>query len=247
LAGAGAGSVTRLDDPALVAEEYADESRLRRRASAYTGQSTTVDARLPAVAAVVAAAPKRVLEVGCGWGELAQWIARETDAEVVATDLSPRMVDLARERGVDARRADVQKLPFADGEFDVVVAAWMLYHVPDLDRGLSELARVLRPGGRLVALTNSRFHLIELRELVGSGPSTLSFARETGEELLSPHFAHIGREDIDGTLEFADRAEVEEYVRASISMSPFVGNLPDVVDEPFVARRANSIFVAEKA
>ena len=239
--------MTRLDDPALVAEEYADEGRLRRRASAYTGESTAVDARIPIVAAVAAAEPRRVLEVGCGWGELAAWLARDTGAEVVATDLSPRMVELARERGVDARLADVQELPFADGEFDVAVAAWMLYHVPNLDRAFAELARVLRPGGRLVAVTNSRYHLMELRDLVGSGPSTLSFARETGEELLAPHFARIHREDIDGWLEFADRAEVEDYVRASISMSPFVGNLPQVVEEPFVARRANSIFVAEKA
>jgi SAM-dependent methyltransferase len=121
----------------------------------------------------------------------------------------------------------------------------MLYHVPDLDRGIAELARVLRPGGRLVVATNSLFHLLELRELVGSGPSTLKFAREDGEEHLRRHFDRVSREDIDGRLEFADRAEVEDYVRASISMSPFVANLPAVVDEPFFARRANSIFVAE--
>ena len=171
--------MTRLDDPALVAEEYADETRLRRRASAYTGEATPLDARVPLIAAVVEAAPARVLEVGCGWGELAEMVAAETGAEVVATDLSPRMVELARERGVDARVADVQELPFDDGEFDVAIAAWMLYHVPDLDRAAAELARVLRPGGRLVAVTNSRFHLMELRELVGSGPSTLSFSRES--------------------------------------------------------------------
>ena len=164
----------------------------------------------------------------------------------MAIDLSPRMVELAQERGVDARVADLQELPFADGEFDLVVAAWMLYHVPDLDRGIRELARVLRPGGRLVAGTNSRLHLIELRELVGSGPSTLSFARETGEQVLAPYFARSRREDVDGTLTFADRAAVEAYVRASIAMSPFVENLPAAIDEPFVARRANSIFVAEK-
>ena len=84
--------------------------------------------------------------------------------------------------------ADVQELPFADGEFDVAIAAWMLYHVPDLERGVAELARVLRPGGRLVAATNSRFHLLELRELVGSGPSTLKFSREDGEDHLARHF-----------------------------------------------------------
>ena len=237
----------RLDDPALGADEYADETRLKRRASAYTGVHTGVDARVPAVAAVVASAPRRILEVGCGWGELAEWLARETGAEVVAVDLSPHMVGLALERGIDARVADVQALPFADGEFDCVVAAWMLYHVPELDRGIAELARVLRPGGTLVAVTNSRFHLHELRELVGSGPSTLSFNRENGEELLARSFAHVRREDIDGRLEFATRGDVDAYVRASISMSPFVANLPAAIDEPFYARRGNSIFVAEKA
>jgi SAM-dependent methyltransferase len=237
----------RLDDPALVADEYSDETRLERRANAYTGVHTGVDARVPAVDAVVAAAPQRILEVGCGWGELAEWLARETGAAVVATDLSPRMVELARERGVDARLADVQELPFADAEFDCAVAAWMLYHVPDLGGGIAELARVLRPGGTLVAVTNSRYHLLELRELVGSGPSTLTFARENGSELLAAHFARVMREDVDGTMQFADRTAVEAYVRASIAMSPFLANLPAVVDEPFVARRASSIFIADKA
>ncbi len=237
----------RLDDPALVAEEYADETRLRRRAAAYTGAGSGVDARRSLVAAVVEALPADVLEVGCGWGELAEWIARETGSVLVATDLSPHMVRLARERGLVASRADVQRLPFADGSFDVVVAAWMLYHVPGLDRALAEVARVLRPGGRLVAATNSILHLSELRELVGSGRSTITFSRESGEELLGRRFATVRREDVDGRLEFPRRADVEEYVRASISMSPFLANLPAAVDEPFFARRATSIFVAEKA
>jgi SAM-dependent methyltransferase len=239
--------VSRLDDPALVASEYADESRLRRRAAGYAGAGTRDDARVPLVDAVVAAAPGRVLEVGCGWGELAEWIARETGADVVAVDLSPRKVELARERGVDARLADVEELPFADETFDVVVAAWMLYHVPDLERGLAEIARVLRPGGTLVAATNSRLHLQELRDLVGSGPSMLKFSREDGEEHLRRHFATTERIDVDGVLELTDRAAVEDYVSASISMSPFVANLPVEIATPFVARRGSSVFVARKA
>ena len=239
--------MSRLDDPALVASEYADESRLRRRAAGYAGAGTRDDARVPLVDAVIAAAPGRVLEVGCGWGELAEWIARETGVEVVAIDLSPRMVELTRERGIEAAVADVQELPFADGAFDLVVAAWMLYHVPDLECGLAEIARVLRPGGTFVAATNSRFHLQELRELVGSGPSTLKFAREDGEEHLRPHFAVIDRIDVDGVLELTDRAGVEDYVSASISMSPFIANLPSQIAVPFVARRGSSVFIAEKA
>jgi SAM-dependent methyltransferase len=239
--------VSRLDDPALVASEYADESRLRRRAAGYAGAGTREDARIPLVEAVVAASPRHVLEVGCGWGELAEWIARESGAEVIAVDLSSRMVELASMRGIDASVADVQDLPFAEETFDLVVAAWMLYHVPDLDRGLAEIARVLWPGGTLVAATNSRFHLQELRELVGSGPSTLKFSREDGEVHLRPYFATVERIDVDGVLELTDRASIEDYVGASISMSPFIANLPAKIDVPFVARRGSSVFVARKA
>lgn len=232
----------RLDDPALVAEEYSDETRLRRRASIYGPN----DAKQVALRAVFDAAPGAVLEVGCGPGDFAELVAAETGAHVVAVDVSPRMVELARRRGVDARVGDVQELPFGDAEFDVAVAGWMLYHVPDLPRGLDELARVLRPGGRLVAMTNSVLHLIELRDLVGSGPAPLSFSRESGEELLRESFPAVQRIDVDGTVEFPGRGAVEDYVRASIVMSPFVDEVPESIQEPFVARRATSVFIATK-
>jgi SAM-dependent methyltransferase len=234
--------VRRLDDPALVAEEYSDEARLRRRASIYGPN----DAKQVALRAVSEAAPESVLEVGCGPGDFAELVAAETGAAVVAVDVSPRMVELARSRGVDARVGDVQDLPFGDGGFDVAVAGWMLYHVPDLPRGLGELARILRPGGRLVAMTNSVLHLLELRDLVGSGPAPLSFSRESGEALLRERFAAVERIDVDGTVEFPDRRAVEDYVRASIVMSPLVDEVPESIQEPFVARRATSVFIAAK-
>ena len=95
------------------------------------------------------------------------------EAEVIGIDQSERMVEIQRSNGIDARRGDVEALPFADAEFDVAIAAWMLYHVPDLDRGLRELARVLRPGGRLVAVTNGVDHLQELWELARRPSSVL--------------------------------------------------------------------------
>jgi SAM-dependent methyltransferase len=239
----GEGIVTRLDDPGVVAAEYASDERLRRRARAFQAG----DVQRLAVEVIAEARPVRVLEVGCGWGELAARVAAETGAEVVAVDVSPRMVELARARGVDARLGDVQELAFADGAFDCAIAAWMLYHVPDLHRGLAELARVLRPGGRLVAITNSAFHLQELRDLVGSGPSPSTFTRENGCELLERHFADVRREDVDGVVEYATREDVVGYVEASIAMSPFIANVPADLPEPFVARRAVSVFVCERA
>src|SRR5436190_4598833 len=143
----------KIDDPELVRREYETERPLAIRNRVFREFVRGTDPESVVVAAVAEATPGRVLEVGCGTGELAARVSAELGCEVVAIDLSPRMVQLARERGLDARIGDVQELAFADGEFDAVIAAWMLYHVPDLDRGLSEIQRVLRPVGRLVAAT----------------------------------------------------------------------------------------------
>ena len=87
------------------------------------GQIGGVDAREVALQAVGEVGPSRVLEVGCGEGELAERIVSELGVELVAIDQSERMVELALARGIDARAGDVRELPFADGSFDVAVAA----------------------------------------------------------------------------------------------------------------------------
>jgi SAM-dependent methyltransferase len=116
----------KADDPAFVAAEYATEHGLAARQSIYghSGRDAR-DVVLDELRAIGPAA--RVLEVGCGWGELAARIEEELGCVVVALDLSARMVELARGRGVDAYVTDVQEIPFPDGGFDAVVAAWMLY------------------------------------------------------------------------------------------------------------------------
>jgi SAM-dependent methyltransferase len=239
--------VTRLDDPGLVRREYSSEEGLRARASVYEGIAGP-DAWEAAFAAVREAAPRRVLEVGCGWGEFAARIAAELGAEVVALDISPRMVELARERGVDARVGDVQALPFPDSSFDVVAGNWMLYHVPDLDLGLSELARVLRPGGRLVAATNGLDHLGELWALVGRDrrDEPVRFFAETGSASLLRHFASVDRVDVTGTVTFADREAVSGYIASSIAHKHLADSVREL-GEPLVATRRNTIFVARKA
>lgn len=234
----------KLNDPAVVRAEYASERGLEARRAAYRN-STGPDAREMAFEAVAEVRPSRVLEVGCGPGELSARIAEELGAEVVAVDISPRMVQLARGRGVEALGGDVQELPFPDESFDCAVAAWMLYHVPDVDRGLSELHRVLRPGGRLVAVTNYSDHLKELRELVGAAVrAAWPFHGEVGDQILRERFANVQERDASGTVRFPDREAVVAYVKASISL--FGSDEVPEFEGPLTVRRRPVVFVAEK-
>ena len=237
----------RLDDPKLVRAEYATEAGLQARRSFYDGAAAAAEAVEGALAAVTEARPRRVLEVGCGWGEFAARLRAELAAEVVAVDLSPRMVELARGRGLDARVADVQALPFADAEFDCVAALWMLYHVRELDRGLAEIARVLRAGGRLVAATSGHAHLVELWSLVGRDRAAEPprFFAETGEAPLRRHFGRVDRRDLRGEVVVRDADAVRAYIRASVAHKHLAEQVPDF-QGPLVATCANAVFVAEK-
>jgi ubiquinone/menaquinone biosynthesis C-methylase UbiE len=236
----------KLNDPAHVREEYADETRYEARFSIWDNLEGP-DPKRVTLDAVAEVEPHRVLEVGCGPGWASEWIAAELGAEVVAVDQSERMVELAQARGVHARVGDVQALPFADGAFDCAVAAWMLYHVPDLDQGLAELARVLRPGGRLVATTVGERSLAELWDLVGADDATVApFSAESGEASLRRYFSRVERRDLAGRLTFPDREAAYRYVVSSPARAPQPDRLPEW-DGPLVCTCRFAVFVAEAA
>ncbi len=101
----------------------------------------------------------RALDVACGTGDLSLELARRVGpgGEVVACDFSERMLELARVKAADAPTvrfewANALELPYADDEFAAVTVGFGVRNFSDLERGLSELARVVRPGGRVVVL-----------------------------------------------------------------------------------------------
>jgi demethylmenaquinone methyltransferase/2-methoxy-6-polyprenyl-1,4-benzoquinol methylase len=111
-------------------------------------------------AAARLAGARRVLDVCSGTGDLALEIRRRCGARVVGTDFSPAMLRIgarkAARRGIgDAVRfqaADTLRLPFRDGAFDACAVAFGRRNVCDPARGLYEMARVVRPGGRVLVL-----------------------------------------------------------------------------------------------
>lgn len=148
----------------------------------------------------------RVLEVGAGTGLLWNAVAIEPELRVLS-DVSAGMVE--RLPGIRLQ-ADVEQLPFPDDCFTVVIANHMLYHVADIARGVDEMARVLRPGGRLIATTVGERHMAELDDLVGRR-TTWSFTLQSGAEQLASRFA-VERFDFADDLRITEPQPAIDYL-----------------------------------
>jgi len=97
---------------------------------------------------------KPALDVCCGTGDISIGLAR-AGAEVTGLDFSPAMLEVARRRsacGARFQQGDAQKLPFADGTFDVVTMGYGLRNLANWQEGLGEMVRVARPGARILVL-----------------------------------------------------------------------------------------------
>ena len=117
-----------------------------------------LDGRWRSLAAASVVQPgDRVLDAACGTGDLALAAARE-GGRVTGLDFSERMLERARRKSssVEWVRGDVLALPFPDSSFDAVTIGFGIRNVADMEAGLRELARVLRPGGRIAVLELTR-------------------------------------------------------------------------------------------
>jgi SAM-dependent methyltransferase len=225
-------------DPDAVAEEYASEEAFRQRTLAFTELLEGPDEETVVRTRIVAARPRRLLDLGSGLGDLCAWAKAEIGGEVVALDSSPRMVELAAQAGVTAVRADMRQLPFPAASFDCVVACAALYHVSDPELAIAEAARVLSAGGVFLATTGSddgheRDRAWEwlLQEEIPAQPP-LSFSRENGRELLLRSFGGVERVDCDGALVFPTRERLVRYVEALPLARDASGRIPELT-EPF--------------
>ena len=104
---------------------------------------------------------QRLLEVGCGLGTDLLQFARG-GAAVTGVDLTPSSIELVKKRfalyglPVEAQVADAEHLPFTDGTFDAVYSFGVLHHTPNTPRSVSEVFRVLKPGGRAIVMLYHR-------------------------------------------------------------------------------------------
>ena len=185
-----------------------------------------------------------VLDLGCGKGNhYSQLIERAPDVTYYALDLSPYMLLKHPAKNDRLALGDALQLPYADDTFDVVMANHVLYHLNDVDLGLDEIKRVLKPGGKMLATTNSIHNLPEVQVLFRRAivllsangahvhPPTLpsdSFALENGTRILSRHFYAVVRHDLPGQLIFDDIDPALDYLDSMRDLRQH--SLPEDVD-----------------
>jgi SAM-dependent methyltransferase len=185
----------------------------------------------------------RVLDVGCGTGVLARVAADRVaaDGQVTGLDLNAGMLAVARRLrpGIDWCQGDATKLPFADASFDVVVSQFALMFFPDRAAALSEMMRVLRPGGRLAVAVWGPFEratgyviLTEIarRRCGQAAADVLTAPFALGDsDILRNLFQAAGIDDVavelrKGTMTFPT---IEAFVETEVKGSPLEALLDD--------------------
>ena len=226
--------MARINDKAYLLErQYKTSTNLNSRANLHARFSTNKRSWCDWVLSNFRF-PERtaILEVGCGTGNL--WLENEgrisKSWEITLADLSPGMLEQAKANlsgcasNFSFEVADIQNLPLPERSFDVVIANHMLYHVPDLKKGLLEVCRVLKPHGIFYAATNGVNHMRELWELISDFtgeriPNDVCFRIDNGEALLSEVFQKVEfRRYPDGLL-VTEADPLLEYIFSSERIS----------------------------
>jgi len=176
--------------------------------------------------------PKKctILELGCGdanlWEKNSDRIPRELD--ITLSDFSKGMLNDAKinlgknSENFKFQIIDVEDIPYNTGSFDVVIANHMLYHVSDIQKALSEIHRVLKPGGYLYCSTVGQNHMMEIRQIMSkfksetmdikSSDITSRFRLENGGEKLKKWFDNIEMKRYEDNLIVTEKAYIIDYM-----------------------------------
>lgn len=167
----------------------------------------------------------RLLELGCGNGKL--WQENRIDLrnrEIFLSDISEGMVEEVRNKlGSDFNCivADAEKIPFKDSYFDSIIANHVLFYLNDLNLGLKEISRVLKPDGILYCSTYGKNHMKEITEIVQNFDSRINlsnhslydiFGLENGESILKKYFFNVQRMDYEDSLEITESKPLIDYI-----------------------------------
>ena len=169
-----------------------------------------------------------VVDVGCGSGLYADKAAK-LSTHYYACDLSHGMLLDGAANGHQCVNLDAMTLPLPDDSADVILANHMIYHIPDQKKGVAEFRRVLKPSGKMTAVTNADSSMNELKKLRTAAmrriqPDAVSIERnmvstnfklETGDQVLKTAFATVEKRVLESWLVFPDPQPVIDYIASS--------------------------------
>ena len=171
----------------------------------------------------------KLLELGCGNGAL--WTENYDrlpgELQVILSDISDGMLrDIRRTIGMEDTRFtfeafDCSEIPYPDASFELVIANHVLFYCEDIPRVCSEIARVLKPGGRCICSTYGADHMREITELVqafdnriilSEDPLYEKFGKDNGKELLNPFFREVTWRRYEDRLLINSAEPLIEYI-----------------------------------
>jgi len=165
-----------------------------------------------------------ILELGCGTGSM--WKEKlnliSGGSRLILTDISEGMITAAKKNlgtheYVSYGIADIECLPYENGAFNIVIANMMLYHVSDLEKGLSEVSRVLTNDGHFYCATFGENGIIPyisglLKEYGAFDTTNKNFTLQNGGNILKSHFSEIRRFDYEDSLEVTNIEDLLDYI-----------------------------------
>lgn len=182
----------------------------------------------------------KILELGCGTGDLWRSNLHLLDKSIALylTDFSEAMVlavkmAFEKEDFISYRVVNIEEIPYEDNRFDRVIANMMLYHVPDLHKGLAEVKRVLAEDGYFYCATYGENGIVPfIAGLLNVKDTTnKNFTLQNGTGILKKHFSHVERLDYEDSLEVTDIDDLLDYIYSLTNMSPVAKMERDTVKE----------------
>ena len=240
-------------DKAVVKNQYATSDRLETRISIHEKYSRNKQPFGDWIVSHYALQPsEHVLELGCGTGSMWQGVTLPEDCHVTLTDLSPGMLETTRRNtqhlGAEYAICNAMALPYGNASLDVVIANMMLYHVPDIDRAISEVRRVLKPEGRFFAATTGEYGAVEAVLDMLDLPHSVNhrFTLQNGTAQLSAHFADVTIMRRDDALDVTHLPDLIDYLRSMQGMT-VLADIPDtILLDAFSAHMKNGVLSLPK-
>lgn len=224
--------MSKINDTSVVKKQYASADNLNTRISIHDKYSTNkMGFGNWIVSNYRISEGMKVLELGCGTGDM--WKNRESliraCSKLILSDFSEGMVETAKNNigsfgNMEYKVIDIQEIPYENETFDIVIANMMLYHVPDIDKGLSEVRRVLKRDGCFYCATYGEHGIVEYLSKILSAYGVedhinKNFTLQNGYEILSKTFSKVEKLEYIDSLAVTNVDDMVEYIYSLSSMT----------------------------